>query len=148
MSMNAWVLELGNNIKAAVGGRELLHLIDVPTTFKVAYAPQYCNQVVSWQGRLLPVMDIASRLGSAGQEAQFIAVVGYQHSKGETPQFGAIALSSTPKQLAVSDEQACVLPENFETVAEIAISCFDYHGVAVPVLNLNRLFESAPSVNC
>jgi len=128
-----------------VGGRELLHLIDVPTTFAVPCTPLYCREVVFWQERLLPVMDIASRLSGTAQEAQFIAVVGYQQKRGEHPQFGALLLSSPPMQAAVSDEQACMLPEETQGWDELAISCFDYHGDVVPVLNLNRLFNTLPT---
>lgn len=139
---NAWVLDLGMNYRAAVGGRELLHLIDVPTTFAVPCTPFYCRRVVFWQERLLPLMDIASRQGGAARQAQFIAVVGYQQKRGEFPQFGALVLASPPLQVEVSDEQACSLPEEMRNWKELAISCFDYHGDAVPVIDLNRLFNT------
>lgn len=145
--MNAWVLDLGMGYKAAVGRRELLHLIDVPKTFVVPCTPSYCHKIVFWQERLLPVMDIASRLCGTAQEAQFIAVIGYQQKRGDSPQFGALLLASTPLQVAVSDEQACTLPENPQGWDELAISCFEYDGDALPVLNLNRLFNTMPISN-
>jgi chemotaxis signal transduction protein len=145
--MNAWILDLGKSYKAAVGGRELLHLIDVPTTFAVPCTPAYCHSVVHWQGRLLPVMDIATRLGGTEQQAQFIAVVGYQQKRGEYPQFGALLLASPPLQASVSDEQACNLPQNTQGWSKLAISCFDYQGDAVPVLDLNRIFATPPTLN-
>lgn len=143
--MNAWILDVGMNGKAAVGGRELLHLIDVPATFSVPCTPSYCRRVVHWQGRMLPVMDITARLGGVEQQAQFIAVVGYQQKRGEYPQFGALLLASPPLQVSVSDEQACNLPENSPGWKELAIACFEYQGDAVPVLNLNRIFNTPPN---
>jgi len=139
--MNAWVMDFGMSYRAAVGGRELLHLIDVRTTFAVPCTPSYCRSVVFWQEQLLPVMDIASLLGGKSQEAQFIAIVGYQQKRGEYPQFGALMVASPPLHVAVSDEQACMLPETILGWDELAISCFDYLGDAVPVLNLTRLFN-------
>lgn len=139
--MNAWILDFGTSHRAAVGGRELLHLIDVRTTFAVPCTPSYCRSVVFWQEQLLPVMDIASLLGGKSKEAQFIAIVGYQQKRGEQPQFGALMLASPPLQVAVSDEQACRLPENALDWGKLAISCFDYQGDAMPVLNLTRLFN-------
>lgn len=145
--MNAWVLDLGMGYKAAVGMRELLHLIDVPRTFAVPCAPLYCHKVVFWQERLLPVMDIASRLCGTAQEAQFIAVIGYQQKRGEPPKFGTLLLASTPLRVEVSDEQACNLPEKILGWNELAISCFDYQGDALPVLDLNRIFSTPPNLN-
>jgi len=142
--MNAWILDLGIDCKAAVGSRELLHLMAVPTTFSVPCTPAYCHRVVHWQGRLLPVMDIASRLGRTELQAGFIAVVGYQQKRGEYPQFGALQLASPPLQASVGDEQACDLPVNTQGWSKLAIACFDYQGEAVPVLDLNRLFGTSP----
>lgn len=144
LRMNAWVLDLGMGYKAAVGGRELLYLIDVPITFPVPHTPLYCRTVVFWQERLLPVMDIASRLSGTNQNAQFIAVIGYQQKRGDPPQFAAIQLASPPLQVAVSDDQACNLPENVRGWDELAFSCFEYQGDALPVLDLNRLFNTLP----
>lgn len=138
--MNAWVLDFGMGYRAAVGARELLHLIDIPTAFNVPCTPAYCHRVLFWQGKLLPLLDVACRLGGAAHEASFIAVVGYQHKRGEYPQFGALQIVSPPTQVAVSDEQACNLPDETQDWDELAISCFEHNGVAVPVLNLNRLF--------
>ncbi len=142
--MNAWLLDFGDACRAAVGARELLHLVDAPATFAVPCTPEYCRGVVLWQERLLPVMDIARRVGAQPRPAPFLAVVGYQQQRGEAPQFGALMLSSPPRQLAVSDEQACGLPEGNSAWQELAISCFEHQGAAVPVLDLRRIFSSAP----
>ena len=139
--LNAWILDLGMGYKAALGGRELLHLLDVHSTFSVPNTPPYCHQVVAWQERLLPVMDIAARLSGATQQAKFLAVIGYQKKRGEYPQFGALQLLSPPLKVEVSDEQACALPANLPGWDEMAISCFEYQNEAIPVLNLNRVFN-------
>lgn len=142
--MNAWLLDFGAACQAAVGTRELLHLVDAPITFAVPYTPEYCRSVVLWQERLLPVMDIAARLGTPARTAPFLAVIGYQQQRGKYPQFGALMLCSPPRQLTVSDEQACRLPDENSAWRELAISCFEHQGAPVPVLNLCRIFSSAP----
>jgi chemotaxis signal transduction protein len=144
-SANAWLLNFGAACQAAVGTRELLHLVDAPATFLVPCTPAYCHSVLLWQERLLPVMDVAARLGAAPGSAPFLAVVGYQSKRGEYPQFGALKLATPPQQLQVSDEQACALPGQGNGWQELAISCFEHRGAPIPVLNLRRLFGSAPS---
>ncbi len=145
--MNAWLLDFGGACQAAVGTRELLHMVDMPASFAVPCTPAHCRRVVLWQERLLPVMDIAVRLGGASPAtSSFIGVVGYQRQRGEYPQFGALALASPPRQLAVTDDQACRLPEEHSAWRELAISCFEHQGVPVPVLNLNRIFGSTRSL--
>lgn len=141
--MNAWLLDFGDTCRAAVGTRELLHLVDTPVTFAVPCTSAYCRRVVLWQERLLPVMDIAARLGALPRKAPFLAVIGYQQQRGEYPQFGALMLSSPPRQVAVSDEQACRLPDESSAWQELAISCFEHQGSPVPVLNLSRIFSGA-----
>ena len=143
-AMNAWLLDFGDSCRAAVGTRELLHLVDTPATIAVPCTPNYCRSVAFWQDRLLPVMDIGARLGAAPRSAPFLAVVGYQHRRGEYPQFGALMLASPPQQLAVSDEQACALPAEGSVWQELAISCFEHQGAPIPVLQLSRIFTSAP----
>jgi hypothetical protein len=95
-----------------------------------------------WQERLLPVMDIAARLGGAARTSPFLGVVGFQQQRGEYPQFGALMLACPPRQVLVTDEQACPLPEENTAWRALAISCFEHEGAPVPVLNLNRVFGS------
>jgi hypothetical protein len=89
-------------------------------------------------------MDIAACFSHVEQEAKFIAIVGYQKNRGDQPEYAAVQLDSPPRQLSVAYEQACNLPENSEGWAQIAISCFEYQGDAIPILNLNHLFNSLP----
>jgi chemotaxis signal transduction protein len=144
--MNAWILEFGNNYKAAVGGRELLHLIDAPVIYSVPHTPHFCNQVVSWQENLLPVMDMSAKLSGNKQVPKFIAVIGYQKKRGEQPIYAGLQLDCPPKQVFVSDEQACKLPESAQIWSEIAISCFEYLGEAIPVINLQSIFDNNSNV--
>lgn len=142
--MNAWLLDFGRSCRAAVGTRELLHLVDAPVTYEVPCTPAYCRNVVLWQERLLPVMDIASRLGAESVGTPFLAVVGYQQQRGEYPQFGALILSTPPKQLTVTDGQACQLSGENSEWQDLSISCFEHEGLPLPILNLSHIFSNLP----
>lgn len=141
--VDAWVMDFGMGHKAAVGGRELIHLIDVPVSFLVPCTPDFCHSVLFWQGMLLPLMDVAARLGADTQDRPFVAVVGYQQRRGEYPQFGAVQLVAPPVKVTVSNAQACKLEPDLNIWQGLAISCFEYQGSKTPIVNISRLFRAA-----
>ena len=60
---NAWILDFGMDFCAAVGVREILHLVDDSPSFAIPCTPLFCHRVIIWQGNLLPLMDLAARGG-------------------------------------------------------------------------------------
>ena len=58
----AWVLALDQQLRAAVGEREMVHLIEAPTLLEVPRSPFYCRQVLVWNDAVLPAMDLAAWL--------------------------------------------------------------------------------------
>jgi len=144
MRPNAWLLDFGQNLRAAVGTRVLLQIIDNPQLHAVPCTPPYCHRVVSWQGRLLPVMDMAARLGAEPQAARLLAVAGFREQPDEPTRFAALLLSAAPVAIAVADGQSCPLPEHPLGWSNFALSCFEHQESAVPILHLGHIF-SRPS---
>jgi chemotaxis signal transduction protein len=140
---SAWILQFGPNDRAAVGQRELLHIVHAVPTFPVPLTPAHCREVIYWQDRPVPLMDLSVWLGAGtGKNArQYVGIVGYQLRLGEPPHFGALWLAAPPVRTTVADSQACVLPETSSAWSEIAISCFKDGAESVPVLDLPRLFS-------
>ena len=138
---NAWLLDFGQGLRAAVGTRVLLQIIDNPKLHPIPCTPLYCHSVVSWQGKLLPVMDMASRLGTTAQNPRLLAVAAYQDHPEETTRFCALLLDALPVAVAVGDAQSCPLPEQAAGWTRLALSCFEYQGAAIPVLHLARVFS-------
>lgn len=140
---SAWILQFGSKDRAAVGQRELLHLVQGVETFPVPLAPAYCRKVIYWQDRPVPLMDLAVWLGAeTGQSARkYVGIVGYQLRRAEAPCFGALWLAAAPVRATVDDRQACALPETDVDWREIAISCFEDKVGPVPILDLPRLFS-------
>jgi len=139
---NAWLLDFSQSFCAAVGTRVLLQIIDNPKLHPVPCAPQHCSSVFSWQGRLLPVVDMASILGVEPQTPHLLAIAGYRELPGEPIRFGALLLAAPPVAIAVSDNQSCMLPEHSEVWSKFAFSCFEQQGKAIPILHLARVFSS------
>lgn len=59
---SAWLLTLDPQVRAAVGEREMVHLVQLPTVFDIPDAPRYCRQVLLWQEGIVPILDLAAWL--------------------------------------------------------------------------------------
>lgn len=145
--VNAWLLDLGAGLHAAVGQLEMVHVLpDTPTLFEIPQSPAYCRQVFVWQGEVLPLMDVARRLaarppsvnGSRGQ----IVITAFQEYPGAASRHGALSVSTAPVRIRVNDSQARALPESQPGWRRLAIACFEHPDRGpVPVLDLRRLFS-------
>lgn len=137
---NAWMLDFGGAFRAAVGARVLVQIVDRPRLHPVPCTPPHCQSIYAWQGRLMPVVDVAVLLGREPQEPRLLAIAAYQEHAGDTVTFGALLLSAPPVAIIVGNEQACSLPDYPEAWERFSLSCFGHQGEAIPVLHLGRLF--------
>ena len=108
---SAWLLTLGYSYQAAVGLRDMVHLIAAAETFAVPQAPFYCDQTILWQGNIVPLVDIEGWLKGRAIDngTQYVAIVAYQAQ--DKIEYGALALSAPPGRIQVEDSQSCPLPE-------------------------------------
>ena len=139
----AWVLALDHQLLAAVGERELVHLIETPTLLEVPCSPSYCRQVLVWNDTVLPAMDLAAWLrGQPAQRQQTLAgVFAYQARPGADPEYGALLLAGIPTRTRVVDDQACALPKQPSNWRTLTISCFRQGGQPIPILDLPHIFS-------
>lgn len=138
----AWVLALDRQLLAAVGEREMVHLVEMPTLLEVPRSPPYCRQVLVWNDTVLPAMDLAAWLrGQPAQRWRMLAgVFAYQARPGADPGYGALLLAGIPERVRVADEQACALPEQPSGWRAVAISCFQRGDQPIPILDLPYIF--------
>ncbi|HLP96927.1 MAG TPA: chemotaxis protein CheW [Sideroxyarcus sp.] len=137
---DAWLLDFGQSFRAAVGKRVMVQIIDDPKLHAVPRTPAYCRSTVLWQGRVLPVMDMAARLGGAPQAPRLLAIAAYHDQTDKSTRFGALLLDALPAAIVVGDAKSCPLPEQSTAWDNLSLSCFEYQGAAVPVLHLARVF--------
>jgi chemotaxis signal transduction protein len=140
------VLTLDFEFRAAVGERELVHLIETPTLLDAPRTPYYCRQILVWNNLLLPAMDLAAWLRGqpARRQRTLAGVVAYQARAGAEPDYGALLLAAIPERARVTDEQACAPPERPSGWRTLAISCFQGGGRPVPILDLPFIFTGGP----
>jgi len=147
VSAQAWLLDFSRNQVAAVGLHELLEVLSRPKLYYVPMASARCHHVLVWRDEILPVVDFgADSARESDDEAPSGAVTAiavYQTVPGEPLRHGALQLNAMPKTVTVADNMACALPESHSSLSELAISCFSYENLAIPVIDLTRVFERA-----
>lgn len=139
---NAWLLDFGHTLRAAVGTRVMVQIVDRPRLHPVPCTPPHCRSIYSWQGRPLPVLDMAVLLGYEAQAPRLLAIAAYQEHAGDAVKFGALLLSAPPVAIIVGNDQACSLPDYPDTWEHFSLSCFGHQGEAIPVLHLGRVFAA------
>ncbi len=141
---NAWLLDFGNTLRAAVGARVLVQIVDHPRLHPVPCTPPHCQNIYAWQGRLMPVVDVAVLLGREPQAPRLLAIAAFQEHAGDAVTFGALLLSAPPVAIIVENDQVCSLPEYPEAWEKFSLSCFGHQGEAIPVLHMGRIFSRQP----
>lgn len=147
-SVRAWLLEFSRNQIAAVGLHEIVEVLSRPKLYHVPLTDPRCHQVLVWRDEILPVVNFGADANSQDNEAAggaVTAVAVYQTVPGEPLRHGALELSVMPKTITVTDNMACALPGSASHVKDLAISCFSYENLAVPVIDLTLVFERPPS---
>jgi len=141
----AWLLDFGNGLQAAVAYHEMWQVLLSPKLFDVPCTPGYCSHVLILQNKILPVLNMATLLLDA--EKPFIAignvigVVVYQTEPKEPADYGCLYLSKMPQRIEVSDDDACDLPEDKKYWEPLTLSCFLRDGVAIPIIDFAYLFS-------
>ena len=139
----AWRLALDRRTFAAVGERELLHLLEMPTLLAAPMGPHYCRQALIWNDRLLPALDLAAWLHHAPEPEPWLLagiVAGLPHPGGE-PEFAALRLAAIPTRQSVTDALACALPMQPAGWRSLAWACFRCDGQPAPILDLAHILS-------
>lgn len=150
MKASAWILPITPTLSVAISEFELVHLLpDKPTGYKIPKTPHYCEQVIVWEKKIIPLMDLARHFGLAYQAIKYtddylVSIVAYRNETTGAVGYGALFLNATPYRVEVSNTQACDLPDSFKRWADYANSCFTIQDDIVAILRLNRLFLPRP----
>ncbi len=120
-------------------------LIDRPVFDVVPGAARYAYGLVMWQGSRLPLLDLNALLhGDTGATPsaapRYALIVAYPSVARGPLAYGAIGMSALPQTITVGDEAYCALPGGSRLWPQLALSCFQHDGEAVPVLDSSRLF--------
>jgi len=141
----AWLLDFGEGLQAAVGHHEMWQIIISPTLFHIPCTPPYCNNVLIFQGNILPVLDIPILLGrepTSVTSNKIIGIAVYQDDPNHPIHYGCFHLATMPQNIYVSDDEACELSAQQRHWKALALSSFSLNDVAIPIINLAYLFAA------
>jgi chemotaxis signal transduction protein len=141
----ACIIPLDANLYIAMGEHEMVHFVEHPVCEAIPHTPEHCQQVLWWEGEILPVMDLAGWLtGQAVERAQAaVGIVRWQERPEAAPQYGALLCTGIPQKVRVRDEQVCDLPVQPSGWKKVAISCFRHNSHPVPIVELSYIFSDA-----
>ncbi len=122
-------------------------LIEQPTVWRVPGAAHYAYGIVSWEDKLLPLIDLDVLLHTGSNAVslttpRYALVVAFQRVAFGPLEYGAIGLDELPLTVAVDDEAQCELPADSSLWTQLALSCFRHEEGAVPIVDTARLFGS------
>lgn len=141
---DAWLLDLADGRRVALGVAELEHLVaEPPPTFRIPGTRAPCTEVFLWQGRPVPLADLAAASPQENQTG-LAAVVAFDGGPEAETGYGAIKISAVPRRCTVRQDEA-VGPELVPAdVRHFSHSAFrDTQGI-VPILDLQALFLRPP----
>lgn len=141
-SSPAWLIECDDSLTIAVGEHEMTEYIQEQECYPVPGSPEHCSRVLVWQDNIVPVMDIGTLNGGAGEQVKpFLCVLAYQQEPMAPLQHLALRVSSPPQRIQVEDEQACEFPDELisSVLRPVALSCFLHEQQPVIVVDIARL---------
>ena len=141
---NAWLLECGDALTVAVSDHEIVECVQPERYYSIPGTPDYCCNVLAWQDKLVPVMDMAAALHGehrAQSEPLLACLLSYQLAPKQPLQYLALRISQTPQKIQVEDEQVCEVPTEgiSQLLASVSFCCFSHQQLPVAILNIEKL---------
>ncbi len=140
----AWLLDFGSGLQAAVGHHEMWQVLISHKLFNVPGTLSYCNEVLIFQNQILPVVDMSQLMEGHKiiQSAEpIVGIAVYQNDTTEPVQYSCLHLATMPQNIYVTDEQECELPASQQHWEPLALCCFSYKDMIIPIINLSYLFS-------
>ena len=138
----AWLLECGDSLSIAVGDHEMVEYIQGPFCYSVPVSPAYCDSVLLWQDKFVPVMDIAAVFDKPVDQANsVICLLNYQPEPNTALLQLAIRVNKAPEKVTVDDAHACETPDLIKNspLNQIILSSFVLEDTEVVVIDITKL---------
>jgi len=151
-STPAWLLDCGAGVRLAVALPNLLHLIEDRTLLhRVPQVPKHLGQVLVWQQRVFPAVDLTLQPGMqpnqgpapGSAEPVYVCVLGWCDAQQQSD-YGAVLVRALPRRIQIPDESLATPTHKMAAQwAGLALTYFDFHGHVIPIIAPAALFEPA-----
>lgn len=140
--ITAWKLDLGKDLKCAVGELSLVHLLSETKLLFIPGTPEYCCHIFTWNNLIIPLIDLGQWISAspAMKNYSYIAILAYQNNQ-DSVQYIGIKLFDLPVKVEISDSQECSYPNKFKNWELVSLSCFSDSKEIFPILNLKKINE-------
>jgi chemotaxis signal transduction protein len=148
----AWLLDCGAGVRVAIAVPSLLHLIeDCSLLQRVPLVPRHLGQVLLWQQRVFPVVDLTLQM-DAGQPVtdqpaahRYVCLLGWCDAQ-QCSDYGGVLVRELPRRIQIADQSLATPTQKLAAHwAGIALTYFDFHGHVIPIIAPAALFEPAAS---
>jgi hypothetical protein len=142
----AWILYINPEIAVAIGQYEIVYILKHEiSVLKNINGPDFCNQSISWQEKIIKVFDLNRLINNCDKNIKeilygYIIIVPYISDDHETLFLG-LKIVNIPLNLHVKDTQQCNYPDNYDW-DKLSSSCFydEKYGI-VPILDINKIYS-------
>jgi hypothetical protein len=142
----AWLLDCGAGVRIAVALPSLLHLIeDRALLHRVPLVPRHLGQVLVWQQRVFPAVDLTLQLGvpAPAPENLYVCLLGWCDAQ-QCSDYGAVLIRALPRRIQIADQALATPTQRMAAQwAGLALTYFDFHGHVIPIIAPAALFEPA-----
>jgi chemotaxis signal transduction protein len=151
----AWLLDCGAGVRVAVALPSLLHLIDDRTLLhRVPQVPRHFGQVLLWQQRVFPVVDLTLQMGARAPATNdsaasgpalsgYVCLLGWCDAQ-QCSDYGGVLVRELPRRIQIADQSFATPTQKLAAQwAGLALTYFDFHGHVVPIIAPAALFEPA-----
>lgn len=142
----AWILDCGDEAVIAVSAFNMLHVVeDAALRFKVPLTPAHCSEVLVWQQRVLPVIDLELLLRRHATVSQknHSCVLGWL-CPGDITEYGILATRTSPQRILVTDDKSRTPSAALADVWRgVALGFFEYQNKLIPIADPALVFGSS-----
>ena len=143
----AWLLSLDKTKEIAIGYHHIIEYVDIAncSLISVPLSFGYASSLMIREGEILPIIDLAKYFNPKlkDEDVTGVILVNYQEAPEQPLKQGGIIIRNFPKEILVTTEMGCLLPEKELDWHAMADACLEYNDKPVPVLKVEKIFDAS-----